>query len=62
MPNTTIASAPLSGGMILRIANGLRCDNCSRLVRGSDVEQLEAGHRIICAACHHLLLSYEVRS
>jgi DNA-directed RNA polymerase subunit RPC12/RpoP len=46
--------------MVLRPANGLRCDRCGRLVRGSDVEEVEAGHRLICAACHHLVLSFEV--
>ena len=52
-------SAPLDHG-VLRLAADLRCPHCSRLVRGFDVEPLNHGHRIVCAACGRDILSFEV--
>lgn len=51
---------PLDRGAVLRLAAGLRCPHCQRLVRGFDIEPLNPGHRIICAACHRDILSFEV--
>jgi hypothetical protein len=55
-----INSTPLDHGAVLRLAPGLRCPHCNRLVRGCDIEPLNPGHRVVCAACHRDIISFEV--
>ena len=51
-------SSPLDSG-VLRLAAGLRRPYCNRSLRGFDIEPLNPGHRVVCAACHRDILTYE---
>jgi hypothetical protein len=56
-----ISSPPLSDGMVLRFGEGLCCHQCAHIIRSCEVEPLGTGFRVVCAACHREILSFELR-
>jgi hypothetical protein len=57
-PSHITASVTMDG-MVVRFR--LRCGNCSRFVRCTDVEPLPPpAFRIICGGCHHDVLVCQV--
>jgi len=54
-----LTSTEMSNGMALQFPEGLRCQTCSRPLRGCDAEEIEKGGcRMICPGCHHLVFQY----
>jgi hypothetical protein len=56
----TISNSTPLDRAVLRLTAGLRCPHCNRPICDFDIEPLNAGHRITCAARHRDILSYEV--
>ena len=53
-------SRNLPNGGLLRIADGLRCPHCGRVMQPFDFEVIDGSKfEITCGGCHHTLIACE---